>query len=225
MKQKRNRKWKAAMKTTCTALALAAAVICTAGCSNEDTGKAGGDEYTPTSSLVLTDQEAAALSGKVRTAAYFVTEKGDKLAGEFHLIEFTAKDKRTDRLLKKAIEELIAGPANSALQKTLPEGTEVNSVKITGGKAVIDFNQKFSDGLPSDKKLTELVVYSVVNTATEFKEITSVVITVDGKAIENTQSGFSFTAMTRNSALVTAIENASADPDYSEDVFLDVELE
>ena len=61
MKQKRNRKWKAAMKTTCTALALAAAVICTAGCSNEDTGKAGGDEYTPTSSLVLTDQEAAAV--------------------------------------------------------------------------------------------------------------------------------------------------------------------
>ena len=118
---------------------------------------------------------------------------------------------------------LIAGPSNTSLTKTIPDGTKLNSVKIKGNVAYIDFNEAFASAVKTGEDVN-LIAYSIANTLTEFKNITEVAITCEGNKIE-TQSGCNFSKLNRNLDLVTDIESAMPETDYSENVFLEIELE
>lgn len=183
----------------------------------------GNDEYAPVSSITLTESEAAALSGSVKVRLYFKTQKGDKISYETKLLKFTEEDKRADVLASKIIEMLIAGPSNSVLVNGMPEGTALNSVRIKGGVAYVDFNEAFAKAMAEDSG-ANLTAYCIANTLTEFKNVTEVAITACGNKIEST-SGCNFSKLVRNTDVVTDIESAAPKTDYSENVFLEIELE
>ena len=203
-------------------------VLATVGCSkkkdkNTTTSGLGNDEYSPVSGISMTDTEAAALNNSVKVKVYYKTAKGDKISCETKLLQFTDKDRKADVLAGKIIEMLIAGPSNSDLVKTIPEGTKLNSVKIKGNVAYIDFNEAFASAVANGENVN-FIAYSIANTLTEFKNISEVAITAGGNKIE-TQSGCNFSKLLRNMELVTEIENAALETDYSENVFLEMELE
>ena len=204
-----------------TALVLGLLCLFTA-CSKKQGDK---DEYTPTSSLEMTDTEAAALGEKVRVILYFTDTKGTNLFTESQLTEFTAKDRRTENMAKKICEMLTAGPANQdTYVNTLPSDTAVRSVKIENGIATVDFNEAFLSNLSTDPAKLDLMMCAIANTLTELKEINQVIVTADGKAPGKMECGFEFKATSRNMDIVSA-QAASVQTDYSEEAFADVPLE
>lgn len=88
-----------------------------------------------------------------------------------------------DNIYKTVIEELIKGPASDSLYPTVPPDTVVNSVKLSEGLAIVDFNLRiitnFED-IPHSSTTETLAIYSIVNTLTEFEEIDMVKITIEG---------------------------------------------
>ena len=103
---------------------------------------------------------------------------------ESYLVEETREIQSDDVLHKKAVEELIKGPKNSELYPTIPSNAKVNSVEISGSTAVVDFSREIItsvDEIPHSSTTETLAVYSIVNTLTEFEEINSVKITVEGR--------------------------------------------
>lgn len=178
------------------------------------------DEYSPVSSLTLTETEAATLNNSIKVKIYYKTARGDKLCSETKLLQFTDKDRKLDVLAGKIVEMMLAGPSNSSLVKTLPDGTKLNSIKIKSGVAYVDFNEAFAKGLGND---AVFVAYSITNTLTEFKNVQQVAITVNGNKIENSSCNFS--KLLRNTDLITDIESALPKTDYSENVFLETDLE
>lgn len=205
-------------------LAMYATVGCTRKKENDtNVGELGNDEYNPVSSMTLSDAEAAALNSSVKVKVYYKTAKGDKISCETKLLQFTDKDRKADVLAGKIIEMLIAGPSNSSLVKTIPDGITLNSVKIKGNVVYIDFNEAFASALANGEDVN-FIAYSIANTMTEFKNINEVAITSGGNKIE-TQSGCNFSKLNRNMEIVTDLESAMPETDYSENVFLEIELE
>jgi spore germination protein GerM len=178
------------------------------------------DEYSPVSSLTLTETEAASLKGSIKVKVYYKTARGDKLCSETKLLQFTDKDRKVDVLAGKIVDMMVAGPTNTSLVKTLPAGTKLNSIKIKAGVAYVDFNDAFVKGLDND---AIFIAYSIANTLTEFKNVQKVAITGNGNKIENSSCNFS--NLLRNTEIVTDIESALPKTDYSENVFLEIELE
>ncbi len=87
-------------------------------------------------------------------------------------------------IYKTVIEELIKGPVSDSLYPTVPPDSVVNSVKLSEGLAIVDFNIRiitnFED-IPHSSTTETLAIYSIVNTLTEFEEIEMVKITIEGK--------------------------------------------
>ena len=112
-----------------------------------------------------------------RSITLFFAQEGTRLAREARQAEPCEND---DICLKSVIEDLINGPVG-ALDKTIPDGTTVNSASINGNLAVIDFNQAFADAMLSGSLAEMVAVYSVVNSvAANFPLVEMVHLTVDG---------------------------------------------
>ncbi len=106
---------------------------------------------------------------------YFANEKGDALVEDVRDITYTG----TGSLEELVLEELIAGPNDIDVRRTIPEGTILNKVEMKEGICYVDFDKKFMDKL-SD--LTdEVVIYSVVNTLVELPYIKKVQFLIDGE--------------------------------------------
>lgn len=202
-------------------------IISFTGCSNAENSETNSnieqnDEYNPVSSISLSETEAASLNNSIKVKVYYKTLRGDKICSETKLLQFTNKDRKADVLASKIVDLLLAGPSNSSLVKTLPEGSKLNSLKIKGGIAYVDFNEAFGKGL-SESNEAIFIAYSITNTLTEFKNINRVAITCNGNKIES--SACNFSNLLRNTEIVTDIESALPQTDYSENVFLEIELE
>ncbi len=83
-----------------------------------------------------------------------------------------------------ALEELALGPKTD-LEKVIPEGTRVLSVKVSGGVARADFSEELRSGHWGGSAGETLTVYGIVNTLTEFSEIDAVVLLVEGEELDS----------------------------------------
>lgn len=184
------------------------------GCKKKDKKD---DEYQPTSGLVMTGDELAALNGKVRVIRYFPTTTGDKLVGEVTLISVTAKDKKAENLIIKVLEALMQGPKDTTNLKNLfPKNAKVKSVKLDGDCVVINFDAAFKAGLPENQSDIELLLYSIANTLTEFKDINCVKITSGSEVVQSVVNR-------KTDLIVNVIESSVAD--YSEEAYADIPME
>lgn len=83
------------------------------------------------------------------------------------------------------VKMLINGPETENLQNPIPQGTKVNKVELKNGDSIcVDLSKEFlnSAGMNS--------IYSIVNTLTEFKEVNSVKILIDGEENEQYKEAF-----------------------------------
>lgn len=79
---------------------------------------------------------------------------------------------------------LLQGPKSDTLQNAIPEGTKVNRVEVIGDCANVDFSKEFLNCSGTN------AIYSVVNSLTEFKDISSVKILIDGEENSNLKEAF-----------------------------------
>ncbi len=90
----------------------------------------------------------------------------------------------SDDFYKSVVKELIKGPENEQLYPTLPSNIEVYSVAVDNGLAIADFSKELItnfEEIPHSSTTEMLAIYSIVNTLTEFDEIESVRITIEGR--------------------------------------------
>ncbi len=122
------------------------------------------------------------LSSCMKTVTlYFASLEDDRA----YLVKETREVRKTgESIYKTLIEELIKGPTSQDLYPTIPSDSMVNSVKLSGDLAIVDFNLRIItnyEDIPHSSTTETLVIYSIVNTLTEFEEIKMVKITIEGK--------------------------------------------
>ncbi len=115
-----------------------------------------------------------------QVSLYFAkyTESSEYLSIETREVSFQGDD------YQKIIEELAKGPQDSGLFPTIPSIIEVNSVILSEGTAVVDLSREMLtdfEEIPHSSATEKLAIYSIVNTLTEFEEISRVKITIEGR--------------------------------------------
>lgn len=83
-----------------------------------------------------------------------------------------------------AIELLIAGSGEEGVVSVIPPKTKLRGVKIENGVAYVDFSKEIARDFNGGSAGEIMLVGSIVNTLTEFKEIKAVQILVEGEKIE-----------------------------------------
>ncbi len=180
---------------------LALSVLPLCACTSDVPTAAEEEDFAPVSSVTAGAEETTDLSGKMHFRIYYANAAGNKLAAETKLADYTKEFRHTDTLAKAILSQMLLPPSNKNLQKTMPEGTVINSVIAVGNCLTVDICQAFYDDLAANEKTASLVLASIVTTLTELKDITYVTFLCEGKA--PTISG-NFTKLTRNTAVVAA---------------------
>ena len=138
------------------------------------------EEYTPEEEI---SQEELR---KTIVTLYFQNKETKQLQAEPRLID-------SKELLKEPYKKLlIEGPKNDLLEGTIPKDTKINSIQLDKDTLIIDLSEEFIK-LDLEKTQEANAIYSIVNTLTELKEVTSIKILIDGeenKKIENGNISF-----------------------------------
>lgn len=79
------------------------------------------------------------------------------------------------------INLLIEGPKNAGLRRNIPEGAKLNGCVLLGECLTIDFSKEFIENSKGDSLQKSNIIYAIVNTVTELKEVSRVKILIDGK--------------------------------------------
>lgn len=101
--------------------------------------------------------------------------------------EISAEIKKIDskKLLKNPYQEimnlLIEGPKSENLKSAIPENVKVNSIVKKGDCLLIDFSKEFVENQVDNTEIHGLVISQIVDTMTQFTEINSVKILIDGE--------------------------------------------
>lgn len=141
----------------------------------------GSDLEPATEASVFEDEkstEKTATAEKTEVTLYFTSAQGDKLVAEKRKISTVTG------IAKETLQELIKGPTDKKLKKTLPEGTKLMDIDVKDGLATVSFSKELHEKHLGGSNGEQITVYSIVNTLTQFPTIQRVQILVDGKSVE-----------------------------------------
>lgn len=177
------------------------------------------DEVSPVSSIALSEAEAQQIADKSPISLYFANEEGTKLKLEVRYVPMSELKKPVNEIASLIVKELINGPSKgSALKPTIPEGTKLRSVKVSGDVATVDFSKEFKENHPGGKAAEQLTIYSIVNSLTELKEISQVKFKIEGKTSKEFKGAFKFdNAFPRSTSLISKETTNLAKPNTSEE--------
>lgn len=114
--------------------------------------------------------------GGLTTKVYYADEQGEYLIGESRKVS-------SENKYEEALYELIKLPVDSSLVRLIPDTTIINSVEVENGLAKVGLSGNFVEDRYVGDTADILLVYSVVNTLTEFSEVDSVAFYIDGKKL------------------------------------------
>jgi spore germination protein GerM len=97
---------------------------------------------------------------------------------------------KNDSLEEVVIEELIKGPEDTALRRTVPEEAELLSVSVSEGVVSVNFSQEFKTKHWGGSTGEILTLYSVVDTLAELPGITSVQFMLEGEKMDTLAGHF-----------------------------------
>lgn len=110
-----------------------------------------------------------------------------------------------ETLYRETVEQLIAGPKDEDLDRIIPPATKVKDISQENGTITVNFNKKIKDDFSGGSEMEELLVYSIVNTLTEFPGINDVQILINGEKVESIGGHINISkSLTRDTSLVKA---------------------
>ena len=164
-------------------------LIMAAGCDNQNT-KTTNDGNTSTvqseqqsqkvaTTSILEDKPDTQKQTQTEITVYFPDANAEKLIAVKRQIP-TNDNKYVD-----AINELITGPSNDSEGfAIMPKGTKVLSVNVNNNIATVDFSKEFQNNFTGGSTGEIMLVGSIVDTLTDFKEIKSVRFTLEGQPLD-----------------------------------------
>lgn len=112
---------------------------------------------------------------ETKVKLYFADEKGETLVEYLKVITYSG----TGSLEELVLKDLLEGPEQIGMLRTIPEGTVLNKVEMKEGICYVDFNDKFMDKISGLSD--EVVIYSIVNTLVELPYIKKVQFQINGE--------------------------------------------
>ena len=86
-----------------------------------------------------------------------------------------------ERVAVESIEQLIAGPEDETLAPVMPPGTELKSISIKHGRAVLNFNSELVENHWGGAAGEKMTIESIVRTLTTLPGIDQVEILINGE--------------------------------------------
>jgi spore germination protein GerM len=151
------------------------------------------DELRPASSIVMDENEAQSLTGKVPIHLYFANDDNSKLKLEVRYVSLSDAKQTTDHLAEVIVKELISGPtAGNGLKATIPAGTVLRSVTVKSRVATVDLSKEFKTKHAGGKDAEKMTIFSIVNSLTELTDIQKVKFTIAGKSEKELKGNYQF---------------------------------
>lgn len=119
---------------------------------------------------------------KRNVTLYFANQEATAVVPETRTISVPNNTTATG-YIKMIVNELIKGPRNSELRRTIPAAATVNSVAVKGTTAIVDFSSEMHSKHSKGAAGESMTINSIVNTLTELDAIIQVQITVEGKPL------------------------------------------
>jgi len=156
---------------------------------DEEKGIAKEDIYEDTDEVEDKDKTSSVseasseLTNELTIKVYYADSQGEYLVPELRTINTLGVEEGSNKYID-ALKELVEPPGNDNLIRLVPETTVINSVIVNNKIAELDLSESFmTDRFVSDTA-DILLIYSIVNTLTEFPEIHAVTFFIDGKKID-----------------------------------------
>lgn len=130
------------------------------------------EEYQPEEEISDQQEREAIVS------LYFRNKTTKQIEPEARLVDVK---KLVDEPYKTLLQLLFAGPQNSNLESTIPNGTCLNNVIINGETVSLDLSDAFIENHEGGKEAEEQTINSIVKTLTQLTEVNSVKILIDGE--------------------------------------------
>lgn len=127
-------------------------------------------EYTPQAEI--TDDE---LRNTIVTL-YFENKDTGELQTEARLVD--SKELLNDPY-QYLVNLLIEGPKNDSLRKIIPEGAVLKNTTLLGECLTLNFSKEFLSNATGDAFSKSNIIYSIINTVTELKEVSRVKFLID----------------------------------------------
>ena len=122
-------------------------------------------EYTPEEEI--TDDE---LRNTIVTL-YFENKDTGEIQTEARLVD--SKELLNDPYMY-LVNLLIEGPKNESLRKVIPEGAVLKNATLVGECLTLNFSKEFISNANGDAFSKSNIIYSIINTVTELKEVSRV---------------------------------------------------
>lgn len=119
---------------------------------------------------------------KRNVTLYFANQDATKVVPETRTISVPSNI-TTAGYIKMIVSELIKGPRNSDLRRTIPAEATVRSVAVKETTAYVDFSSEMHSKHSGGAAGESMTINSIVNTLTELDNIDQVQITVEGKPL------------------------------------------
>jgi len=140
--------------------------------SSEENAEESQDEETTEASEETSDND-----GGIAINVYYSDEQTSYLVGEKRMV--SSENRYVD-----ALYELMKLPTDSSLVILIPDTTKINNIIVEGGIAKVDLSKDFIDDRFDSDTVDNLLIYSIVNTLTEFSEVDAVTFYIDGKKLD-----------------------------------------
>ena len=118
---------------------------------------------------------------KMKVKVYYPDESGLRLVGVNREVEVNDTD---ESKYKAAVEAVMTPPKEKNLTKVVSNNSSLISVDIKDGTALVNLSKSIKVGFVGGSTGEELLIGSVVNTLTEFKEVNAVKFLIDGQEVE-----------------------------------------
>jgi len=128
-------------------------------------------------------EASSEITNELTIKVYYADKQGEYLIPEWRTIGILDTEGGSNKYID-ALKELIKSPTDDSLIRIVPETTVINSVAVNDKIAEVDLSESFmTDRFVSDTA-DILLIYSIVNTLTEFPEIHAVTLFIDGKKVD-----------------------------------------
>ena len=167
------------------ALLMLLTLLLAVGCDADDKSKSA-DTPAADKPAATDKKDAGAKNGSAKPAekigikVYYPDDNGMKLVAETRTVETTQDGK-----YKAAMESLLSGTKAKGVVTIIPKKTKLKSVAVKDGIATVDFSEDLVKNFAGGSTGEEMLVGSIVNTLTEFPEVKSVQILLEGKKIDS----------------------------------------
>ena len=179
------------MKKRCFALLFCLLYMMAAGCGQTPPEAAPSPEATPAGatpspeSTQAATPEASPSEQALQDAEegvvllYFGNADATKVVPEARQVDIPQDISQAD-YIKLLVEQLIQGPDNPDLSRTIPDTVKVQEAYVLGPNAYVDFSEEMLSDHSRGAAGEAMTVYSIVSTLTELSGIEGVMMTVAG---------------------------------------------